>query len=184
MSFLSKIGIFLSQAFTGPETKINDLSRAVVRACGPGISDDQALEILGREAERKFTPQVQVQIFRKKLREANREVSVGEAVCLHVVAIGNAILNMLGEDTMAYKDDAGPAGVNREKIRNLCEAQRAGIVLSNIDQEALQDTLRRCFDIKSTWERSGHPALEICRITEPERQASAQWNRTHPAPGA
>jgi hypothetical protein len=184
MSLLSKIGVFLSEAFTGPERKINDLSHAVLRACGPGVSDEEALEILKREAERKFTPQVQVQIFKKKLREADRAVDSREEVCLHVVAIANAILNMMGEDTMALRDDAGPSVGSSKRMREMCEAQRAGIVLESIDREALQGTLRRSFDIKSAWKISGHPGLEICRITDPEVQAKDEWNRTHPQPGA
>jgi len=184
MSLLSKIGVFLAESFTGPERKINELSRAVVEACRPGTSAEQALAILQQEAGRKFTPQVQVKIFRKKLHEAGRAPDSREEADLHVVAIANAVLNLMGEDTMAHGDGSGPAVGSNKRMRELCEAQKEGLVLANIDQEALQETLRLSAGIKSAWKRSGHPGLEVCRITDPEVQASEAWDRTHPAPGA
>jgi len=177
MGFLSKIGVFLSEAFKGPEDKINDLSRSVVKAYQPGVSAEQALEILRQAAERKFTPQVQVRVFRKALRDAGRTVDDREETDLHVVAIGNVVLNLLGEDTMVH----GPEG-ERDRMRKLCEAQRARLNAAALDREAVQETLRRSFAIKSAWKASGHPGLNICRITDPEAEAKEAWDRTRPTP--
>lgn len=179
MSLFSKIGDLLSGAFAGSESKINDLTRAVARAFAPGTDAEKTLEILRQEAERKFTPQVQVQIFRKKLHAAGLPVDGPEEVRLHVVAIGNTILNLMGVDTMVHGEHGGD---RIDRIQELCQVQGARIVPSALDQEALQETLSRCFAVKSAWKASGHPGLEVCRITDPEVKAHQDWSRTHPAP--
>ncbi len=178
MGLLSKIGGFLSEAFRGPEQKINDLSLSVVKAYRPGVSAEQALEILRQAAERKFTPEVQVRVFRKALREAGLAAEGREEADLYVVAIGNVVLNWLGEDTMVHS-----AGGDTERMRKLCEAQQARIDFASLDREALQETLRRSFEIKSAWRGSGHPGFKICRITGLEVEAREAWDRTHPPPG-
>jgi hypothetical protein len=178
MGLLSKMGGLLSEAFRGPEHKINDLSQSVVKAYRPGVSTEQALETLKQAAERRFTPEVQVRVFKKALRDAGLAAEGREEADLYVVAIGNVILNWIGEDTMVHG-----AGGDRERMRKLCEAQQARINFASLDREALQETLRRSFEIKSAWKGSGHPGFKICRITDPEAEAKEAWDRTHPPPG-
>jgi hypothetical protein len=216
MSIWSKIGKFLYEAFATPEDKVNYLSQAVVTACKTGVSDDQALQILRLAAERQFTLQAQVNLFKMKLWEKGgrmgierviedvagqsgpgvnqpevdqpektwRKLSSQEEVSLYVVAIGNTILNLLGEDTMSYRYKSVLTEEDNKRIRQSCELQRARINPSSLDQEALRDALWQCFGRKSAWKIIDHPCWEMCRITDLEIWSRDEWHRTHPMPSS
>ena len=184
MSIWSKIGKFLSEVSASPGDNVKDLVQAVVTACKSGVSDDQALQILKQAAERQFTPKAQVDLFKMKLRDKGRAVDSKEELSLYVVAIGNSILNLLGEDTTSYTHKSFLTDKDNERMRQSCELQRASINPSSVDQEALRDALWQCFGIKSAWKVIDHPCWEMCRITDLEIWARDEWNRTHSIPSS
>lgn len=177
MSILSKLGRFLSDVTSGPEDEVNELSLAVVAACKRDVPDEQRLQMLKTVAEKHRTVQARFDHF-SALRGGSK-ASTLDVVCTYIVAIGDKILALLGEDF-------GPSVYSSEeeniRIHQSCELQRARINLANVNREDLRDALWQAFGVKVNWKVTGDPRWKLCRITDLELWARDEWNRTHPMP--
>lgn len=182
MGFWSKVREFGREMFSTPESKINELVSVIVSACKKELSDAESIQILKQAAQKHFTPEAHAQLLLHRLRDAKREESETEVQSIYIVAIGDSILNLMGEDTMSHSQRSFLTDEQNEQARRSCELQRTRINFANLDQETVWDALWQSFGIKAAWKSFDHPCWKMCRITDIEVWARDEWNKAHPMP--
>lgn len=179
MGFLVEIKNFFSEITTSSEERVNELSSAVVGTCKQSISEEQQLERLKEIASRHWTVQTRAELLERILCSSGKEICTLDLVCNYIVAIGDTVQTLLGEDTAPAR---GRSLEEQEQMSQSCEVQRMSIDFAKINQERLRDTLWQSFGIKIAWKIMGDPRMMQCRTTDLEMRAKDEWNRTHPMP--
>jgi len=180
MNIKEALSKFFSEITSKPEDKVNELSCAVVSVCKREVPPPKKLEVLQNLAKSHPSIQAHFDLFYLSLRERSEyKDGVDDQISTYIVAAGDAILALLGEDPGSGKyrterDD--------ERVRRSCELQRNRINWRNIEEENLRNTLWQSFGIKMVWKTFDDPRWQQCRITELELQARNEWNKANPMP--
>jgi len=179
VGFLKEIGRFFSETSSSPEDKVNELSSSVVSVCKREVPKAQQLERLKTVARKHWTVQARFDLMHSLLRHSEREDSTDEQICTYIVAVGDKILALLGEDPSSGRHRTRE---DNERMRRSCELQRECVNLANIDKENLRDALWQTFGIKLAWKIFNDPRWEQCCITDLEVWAKDEWNKANPMP--
>jgi hypothetical protein len=171
---------FLKEITSGPEDKVNELSLGVASACKKGVPIAKQLEMLRNLAKDNFSVQARYDLLCLSTREhGEHEDNIHDQITTYIVAAGDTILALLGEDPGSIKNRTEE---ENERIRLSCKLQRGRINWNNVGKDNLRDTLWQSFGIKALWKIIGDPRWQYCNITGLEVQAKDEWNRVHPMP--
>jgi hypothetical protein len=182
MNILNKIKGFFSTLSSGgslgyeaPEDKVNELCAVINASYNDDLTKEQQLTTLRAVVEKDWTINGRVELLRTPLNDSGRDISTLDELANYRVALGDTILNLLGEDTMSDYQKSFLDREMNENARRGRELQRARVNLAAIDKTSLRDALYGVQSIKTVWKINQDPRWNFCCITPLEAWAKDEW---------
>jgi hypothetical protein len=180
MRIKETLGKFFKEVKSRPEDKVNELTLGVVSACNREVPIAKQLEKLRDLAKINPSVQARYDLLSLSTREhGEHEDNIHDQINTYIVAAGNTILALLGEDPGSGKYRTEEENV---KLRRSCELQKERVNWNDLEEDNLTYALWQSFSIKTLWKEFNDPRSQQFKVTDLEFKARDEWNRAHPMP--